>query len=160
MYYSLLNCGILQGFPALRKNRNSTGEKLRWFFTCEIFFKGLPSLEKLPVRRVQVVVFKKFTSSDLSQILRKQIFWWPVYDLQNLFDSLCRAYFVLWLTGSVACPARTSFRLLNIVSRIIKLWHSFSVWYRLMVVTSTQRPSRRDSEQHSKTFLNSVKHVN
>ena len=57
MYYSLLNCGILQGFPAPRKNRNNTGEKLRRFFTCEIFFKGLPSLEKLPVRRVQVVVF-------------------------------------------------------------------------------------------------------
>ena len=57
MYYSLLNCGILQGFPAPRKNRNSTGEKLRRFFTCEIFFKGLPSLEELPVRRVQVVVF-------------------------------------------------------------------------------------------------------
>ena len=43
---------------SLRKNRNSTGEKLRRFFTCEIFFKGLPSLEKLPVRRVQVVVFR------------------------------------------------------------------------------------------------------
>ena len=139
MYYSLLNCGILQGFPAPRKNRNNTGEKLRRFFTCEIFFKGLPSLEKLPVRRA---VFRS------------------LYDLQNLFDSLCRVYFVLWFTGSVACPARTSFRLVNIVSRIIKLWHSFSVWYRLMVETSTQRPSRPDSEQHSKTFLNSVKNVN
>ena len=29
------------------------------------------------------------------------------------------------------------------VSRIIKLWHSFSVRYRLTAVTSTQRPSLR-----------------
>ena len=139
MYYSLLNCGILQGFPAPRKNRNSTGEKLRRFFYVWDIFQRFTK------------PWKTARQAGASRSL---------YDLQNLFDSLCRVYFVLWLTGSVACPARTSFRLVNIVSRIIKLWHSFSVWYRLMVETSTQRPSRPDSEQHSKTFLNSVKNVN
>lgn len=72
-----------------------------------------------------------------------KVFWWLVYDSQNLLESLCRVHLVLWLTGSAACPARTCFRLLNIVSRIIKLWHSFSVRYRLTAVTSTQRPSLR-----------------
>ena len=94
MYYSLLNCGILQGFPALRKNRNSTGEKLRWFFTCEIFLKGLPSLEKLPVRRVQVVVFKKINK-----------FWFiPNFTKANLLMTCLWFTKFIWL--SLSCLFR------------------------------------------------------
>ena len=84
---------------------------------------------------LQVLIYPKCYES--------KVFWWLVYDLQNLQESLCRVHLVLWLTASAACSARTCFRLLNIVSRIIKLWYSFSVRYRLTAVTSTQRPSLR-----------------
>ena len=29
-----INCGVIQGFPALRKSRNNTREKISYFFTC------------------------------------------------------------------------------------------------------------------------------
>ena len=75
---------------------------------------------------MQVLVFETFTSSDLSKILREQIMWLLVNNRQIIFVSLCRVYFVLWLTGSAAALQELVFNFKQDVANY-QASHYFSV---------------------------------
>ena len=80
---------------------------------------------------MQVLVFETFTSSDLSKILREQIMWLLVNNRQIIFVSLCRVYFVLWLTGSAAALQELVFNFKQDVANY-QASHYFSVNERVL----------------------------